>query len=57
MFMAAKLTRLVHKIANCSCGTELYHLLFSLQAASPETFEYTLVTVPNRALQTTPDEM
>jgi hypothetical protein len=24
-------------------GTELYHLQFSLQAASPETFGYTLV--------------
>jgi len=24
-------------------GRELYHLLFSLQAASPETFGYTLV--------------
>jgi hypothetical protein len=24
-------------------GEELYHLQFSLQAASPETFEYTLV--------------
>jgi hypothetical protein len=24
-------------------GRELYHLQFSLQAASPETFEYTLV--------------
>jgi hypothetical protein len=26
-------------------GRELYHLQFSLQAASPETFEYTLVNV------------
>jgi hypothetical protein len=26
-------------------GTELYHLQFSLQAASPETFGYTLVCV------------
>jgi len=33
--MAAKLTRLTHR--------ELYHLQFSLQAASPETFGYTLV--------------
>jgi hypothetical protein len=27
-------------------GRELYHLQFSLQAASPETFGYTLVYVP-----------
>jgi hypothetical protein len=36
--MAAKLTRLTHKIA-----IHLYHLQFSLQATSPETFGYTLV--------------
>jgi hypothetical protein len=43
--MAAKLTRLTHKIAIQLrlSGRELYHLQFSLQAASPETFEYTLV--------------
>jgi hypothetical protein len=33
--MAAKLRRLTHKM--------LYHLQFSLQATSPETFGYTLV--------------
>jgi len=45
MVMAAKLTRLTHKIAiqlHLSCR-ELYHLQFSLQAASPETYGYTLV--------------
>jgi hypothetical protein len=43
--MAAKLTRLTHKIAIQlpSSGRELYHLQFSLQAASPETIGYTLV--------------
>jgi hypothetical protein len=42
--MAAKLTRLNHKIAiSAPSGRELYHLQFSLQAASPETFGYTLV--------------
>jgi hypothetical protein len=39
--MAAKLTGLTHKIANS--GRELYHLQFWIQAASPETFGYTLV--------------
>jgi len=39
--MAAKLTRLTHKIA--PSGGEPYHLHFSLQAASPKTFGYTLV--------------
>jgi hypothetical protein len=29
-------------------GTELYHLQFSLQAASPEPFGYTLVDVSNK---------
>jgi hypothetical protein len=29
-------------------GRELYHLQFSLQVASPETFEYTLVFGYNR---------
>jgi len=36
--MAEKLTRLTHKIA--IRGRELYHLQFSLQVASPETFGY-----------------
>jgi len=43
--LAAKLTRLSHKIAiqlHLVAG-EVYHLQFSLQAASPETFGYTLV--------------
>jgi len=42
--MAAKLTRLTHKLTAPS-GRELYHLQFSLQEASPETSEYTLVDV------------
>jgi hypothetical protein len=42
--MAAKLTRLTHKIAiRLHLVAELYHLQFSLQATSPETFRYTLV--------------
>jgi len=43
--MEAKLTRLTHKIAIqlAHNGRELYHLQFSLQAASPETFGYTIV--------------
>jgi hypothetical protein len=43
--MAAKLTRLIHKIAIQLhlVARELYHLQFSLRAASPETFGYTLV--------------
>jgi hypothetical protein len=43
--MAAKLTRLTHKIAitTAARGGEIYHLQFSCQAASPETFGYTLV--------------
>jgi len=37
--MAAKLTKLTHKIATTAPSVrELYHLQFSLQAASPETF-------------------
>jgi hypothetical protein len=28
-------------------GRELYHLQFSLQTASPETFGYTLVSIPD----------
>jgi hypothetical protein len=45
--MAAELTRLTHKIAIQlqPSGRELYHLPFSLQAASPETFGYTLVLI------------
>jgi len=39
--MAAKLTRLTHKVS--PSGSELCHLWFSLQAASPETFGYTLI--------------
>jgi hypothetical protein len=43
--MVAKLTRLTHKIAMQShLVVESYHLQFSLQAASPETFGYTLVS-------------
>jgi len=44
--MAAKLTRLIHRIAiQLHLVAELYHLQFSLQAASPETFGYSLVVV------------
>jgi hypothetical protein len=43
--MATKLTRLTQKNSDTTApsGRELYHLQFSLQAASPETFGYTLV--------------
>jgi hypothetical protein len=43
--MAAELTRLTHKIIDtiATSGRELYHLQFSLQVASPDTFCYTLV--------------
>jgi hypothetical protein len=43
--MAVKLTRLTHKNRDTTAptGRELYHLQFSLQAATPETFSYTLV--------------
>jgi len=43
--MAAKVTRLTHKIAIQLhlFGKQLYHLQLSLQVASPETFGYTLV--------------
>jgi hypothetical protein len=42
--MAAKLTRLTHKIDTTALsGRRLYHLQFSLQAASPETFGYIFV--------------
>jgi hypothetical protein len=45
--MGAKLTRLTYKIAIQLhlVAVELHHLQFSLQAASPETFGYTLVYV------------
>jgi hypothetical protein len=41
--MAAKLTRLTHKNSDTTASSdrELYHLQFSLQAASSETFGYT----------------
>jgi hypothetical protein len=50
--MAAKLTRLTHKISDTSgsSGRELYHLQLLLQAASPETFGYTLVCCPQYPL-------
>jgi len=42
--MAAKLTRLTQNSdTTAPSDRELYDLQFSLQAASPETFEYTLV--------------
>jgi hypothetical protein len=42
--MAAKLTRLTQSSdTTASSGKELYNLQYSLQAASPETFGYTLV--------------
>jgi hypothetical protein len=42
--MAAKLTRLTQNSdTTAPSGKELYHLQISLQAASPETFEYSLV--------------
>jgi hypothetical protein len=43
--MAAKLTRLAQQNSDitASSDSELYHLQFSLQAASPETFGYTVV--------------
>jgi hypothetical protein len=45
--MAAKLTRLTHKIAIQLhlVAQSLYHLQFSLQAASPATFGYSVVTI------------
>jgi hypothetical protein len=48
--MAAELTRLTHKTTAHS-GRELYHLLFSFPAASPETFGYTLVFLSLHILQ------
>jgi hypothetical protein len=43
--MAAKLTILIHKNSDetAPSGRELYHLQFSFQAASPQTFGYTLL--------------
>jgi hypothetical protein len=43
--MEAKLTGLTQQNSDTTApsGRELYHLQFSLQAASPETFRYTLV--------------
>jgi hypothetical protein len=45
--MAAKLIRTDSQNSNTTApsGRELYHLQFSLQAASPETFGYTLVFI------------
>jgi hypothetical protein len=45
--MVVKLTRLTHKIAIQLhlVGRDLYNLQLSHQAASPETFGYTLVYV------------
>jgi hypothetical protein len=43
--MAAKLARLTHKNSDTTASRdrELYHLPFSLQAAGPENFGYTLI--------------
>jgi hypothetical protein len=43
--MTAKLARLTHKNSDTTApsGRELYHLLFPIQAANPETFGNTLV--------------
>jgi hypothetical protein len=42
--MAAKLTGLTQNSdTTAPSGIELYHVQFSLQAASPETFGYTLL--------------
>jgi hypothetical protein len=44
--MAEKLTRLTHKIAiRLHLMAELYHLQFSLQAASPERYIFVYVPV------------
>jgi hypothetical protein len=44
--MAEKLTRLTQKSSDTTApsGRELYHLQFSLQAASPATFGYKLLS-------------
>jgi hypothetical protein len=48
--MAAKLARLTHKIAiQLHLVQQLYHLQFSLQAASSETFGHTVVYSNDRA--------
>jgi len=46
--MVARLARLTHKIVIQLhlVARELYHLQFSLQAASPGTFRYTLLLTP-----------
>jgi hypothetical protein len=50
--MAAKLTRTTHKISiQLHLVAELYHLHFSLQAASPETFGYTFVCSNSERVQ------
>jgi hypothetical protein len=41
--IAAQLTRLTHKMIQLHLVTELYHLQLSLQAASPESFGYTVI--------------
>jgi hypothetical protein len=55
--MTAKLTTLSHKKSGITAlnDKELYHLQFSLQAASPETFGYTFVLcgVPDVELHAT----
>jgi hypothetical protein len=53
--MAAKLDRMTHKIAiQLNLVAEsLYHLQFSLQMASPETFGYILVGTTAHRIQTT----
>jgi len=53
MVTKAKLTKLTHKIAiqlhPAPSGRELFHLQYLSQAASPETFGYTLVYVHVRS--------
>jgi hypothetical protein len=41
--MVIKLTRFRNSDATASSGRELYHFQFLFQAASPETFGYTLI--------------
>jgi len=41
--MVAKLTRLTQNTDITASGREPYHLQFSVQAASPESFGYTLI--------------
>jgi len=47
--MATKLTRLTQKI-EIKRGREFYHLQFSLQTASPETFGCTLIRMDPSAV-------